>query len=137
MRYNPNTQKLFDIEDAGENNWLRIYCKNREVFEALPDCLTYTTIGDDEDVDAMRFIRRDGTGYAVAGVSIDRFEVLEETKMNCPCCGKTLVGEYDICDVCSWENDPIQLNNPDFQGGANQMSLNEAKRAYREGRKVR
>ena len=50
---------------------------------------------------------------------------------------KTLVGEYDICGVCSWENDPIQLNNPDFQGGANQMSLNEAKRAYREGRKVR
>ncbi|HIS84001.1 MAG TPA: hypothetical protein IAB50_00330 [Candidatus Faecivicinus avistercoris] len=77
MRYNPNTQKLFDIEDAGENNWLRIYCKNGEVFEALPDCLTYTTIGDDEDVDAMLFRLRDGSYREIAGVGIGHFEVLE------------------------------------------------------------
>ena len=77
MRYNPDVQKLIDIEAAGENNWLRIFCKDSEVFEAWPDCLTYTTIGGDEDVDAMLFIRRNGTGYTVAGVDIDHFEVLE------------------------------------------------------------
>ena len=59
-----------------------------------------------------------------------------QNKIKCPCCGKTMVEEYDICNVCSWENDPIQLDQPDFQGGANQMSLNEARQAYREGRKV-
>ena len=25
----------------------------------------------------------------------------------CPVCGKTHVAEYDICDVCGWENDPV------------------------------
>lgn len=48
--------------------------------------------------------------------------------MVCPVCGKYLfaeVGDYDICPVCNWENDPIQSDNPDFSGGANVMSLNE------------
>ena len=47
-----------------------------------------------------------------------------------------MVEEYDICDICLWENDPIQLDEPDLEGGANQMSLNEARQAYHEGRKV-
>ncbi len=77
MKYNPDTQKLVDIEKAGEDHWIRVYCKDGEVFEAIPDCMTYVTIGDDEDVDAMSFILRDGSGYDVGGVEIDRFEVLE------------------------------------------------------------
>lgn len=61
----------------------------------------------------------------------------EETNMiKCPCCGKTYVTEYDICDVCDWENDPVQLWNPDLSGGANQMSLIEARIAYQKGEKV-
>ena len=48
----------------------------------------------------------------------------------CPCCGKTLVDEYEICDVCDWENDPVQLAKPDYAGGANKMSLNEERKAY-------
>lgn len=55
----------------------------------------------------------------------------------CPCCGKTLVGEYDICSVCGWENDPVQLAHPDFAGGANHMSLQEARRAYANGQEVK
>ena len=58
------------------------------------------------------------------------------TEMKCPCCGKTFVTEYDVCEVCFWENDPIQLRKPDFRGGANQMSLNEARIAYSKGEKV-
>lgn len=77
MNYNPDVQKLIDIESAGANNWFRIYCKNGKVFEAWPDCWTYVTIGDDEDVDAMLFVQRDGTLKEVGGVEIDRFEVLE------------------------------------------------------------
>jgi len=48
----------------------------------------------------------------------------------CPCCGyKTLSdspGSYEICHVCFWEDDQVQLLNPWFAGGANQPSLIEA-----------
>ena len=46
----------------------------------------------------------------------------------CPVCGRTVfeqVGKYEICEVCGWEDDPVQLADPDFAGGANKLSLNE------------
>ena len=58
-------------------------------------------------------------------------------KIKCPCCGKSLVDEYDICEECLWENDFQQLKNPDLRGGANEMSLNEAREAYRNGKEVK
>ena len=54
----------------------------------------------------------------------------------CPCCGRHYFEEkdaYEICPVCGWEDDPLQRREPDFGGGANSMSLNEAREAYREG----
>lgn len=57
----------------------------------------------------------------------------------CPCCEKHSfyeMGGYEICPVCNWEDDPVQSKKPDLAGGANQMSLNEAREAYRQGRKV-
>lgn len=59
-----------------------------------------------------------------------------DQKIKCPCCGKAYVGLFDICDVCGWENDDLQLENPDFSGGANKMSLNEAKKVFEQGGKV-
>lgn len=59
------------------------------------------------------------------------------SKIECPCCGKTQVGEYDVCEECGWENDPVQLGKPDFPGGANHMSLNEARAAYAVGNPVK
>jgi len=35
-------------------------------------------------------------------------------------------GSYEICETCGWEDDPVQLNDPSFSGGANQMSLQQA-----------
>lgn len=55
----------------------------------------------------------------------------------CPCCGMTEVFDYDICENCSWENDPIQRDKPDLTGGANIMSLEEAKEAYKRGIEIR
>ncbi|MGF6344010.1 uncharacterized Zn finger protein (UPF0148 family) [Citrobacter sp. 506] len=58
---------------------------------------------------------------------------------SCPCCGKYEFpeeGSYEICPVCTWEDDPIQTEEPDYKGGANVMSLNEAREAFRQGRKV-
>lgn len=57
----------------------------------------------------------------------------------CPVCGnKTLeeLHEYDICTICWWEDDPVQFNDPTFTGGANKMSLNQAREAYKRGEKV-
>lgn len=48
----------------------------------------------------------------------------------CPCCGRLSiihVGTYEICEVCGWEDDPFQSENPDYPGGANELSLNQAR----------
>lgn len=55
----------------------------------------------------------------------------------CPCCGyKTLdekpPGTYDICEICFWEDDGIQFDNPDYKGGANHVSLREAQKNFLE-----
>lgn len=54
----------------------------------------------------------------------------------CPVCNKHDLEAFDICPSCGWENDTVQLCDPDFSGGANRMSLNEAKKAYKEGKVV-
>ncbi len=63
-------------------------------------------------------------------------EKLKQLKMlECPCCHeKTLTdgpGNYDICPNCGWEDDPIQRDDPDYTGGANEMSLNEAREIFK------
>ena len=60
----------------------------------------------------------------------------EDYKMYpCPCCGFLTLGEpppgtFIICHVCGWEDDAVQFDNQDFQGGANDLSLNEARSNY-------
>jgi hypothetical protein len=39
-------------------------------------------------------------------------------------------GSYDICPVCWWEDDLVQLRRPDMAGGANGPSLIEAQRNF-------
>ena len=56
-------------------------------------------------------------------------------KYKCECCGYyTLTEEppntYEICKVCYWEEDYVQNKDPNFPGGANNMSLNEARKNY-------
>lgn len=55
----------------------------------------------------------------------------------CPCCGFLTLSEdthetFEICPVCNWEDDDVQFNNPDFRGGANQESLNEARENFKK-----
>jgi len=48
----------------------------------------------------------------------------------CPCCGSSAIGEpgaYEICGICSWEDDPVQSEDPSYAGGANVESLNDAR----------
>jgi hypothetical protein len=37
---------------------------------------------------------------------------------------------YEICPVCFWEDDPVQNRDPEYAGGANHTSLNEARRNF-------
>jgi anaerobic ribonucleoside-triphosphate reductase len=53
----------------------------------------------------------------------------------CPCCGAKVIvepGNYEICKNCGWEDDPVQREDPNFKGGANAASLNEARAAWAE-----
>lgn len=54
--------------------------------------------------------------------------------MKCPVCGNNTFCEtnyeYDICKECFWEYDPVQVEDPDFPGGANVHSLNEYRLIY-------
>ena len=53
----------------------------------------------------------------------------------CPCCGyltfyETPSGTFKICPVCFWEDDNTQNENSNYEGGANGISLNQAKKNF-------
>jgi len=48
--------------------------------------------------------------------------------IKCPVCGQyefERKDDFDVCEVCEWENDGVQLSDPDYEGGANYVSLNQ------------
>src|SRR5947199_236274 len=54
-----------------------------------------------------------------------------------PCCGYYTLdeeppGTFLICPVCFWEDDNVQFSDHDYAGGANRVSLNEARKNFRE-----
>ncbi len=55
---------------------------------------------------------------------------MTKTLYTCPVCGFLTFaeppGSYDLCEVCGWEDDGVQLANPACSGGANCKSLMEA-----------
>ena len=59
---------------------------------------------------------------------------MNNTLHTCPCCGyKTLEespGNFEICPICYWEDDNIQLNDPHYEGGANKVSLYQAQKNF-------
>ncbi|MCO7262589.1 CPCC family cysteine-rich protein [Dickeya zeae] len=59
---------------------------------------------------------------------------MKENKLYpCLCCGNRTIGDtgnYEICSVCGWEDDPVQSRDPDFSGGANPSSLNRSKQVW-------
>jgi hypothetical protein len=50
----------------------------------------------------------------------------------CPACGFEVFdeppGSYDLCPICNWEDDGVQLRFPAMYGGANSESLFEYQR---------
>ena len=57
-------------------------------------------------------------------------------KYKCPCCSYYTLeepsGQYEICPVCFWEDDPKALEAPNIAFGANHISLKVAKMNFKE-----
>ncbi|MGW4383360.1 CPCC family cysteine-rich protein [Kitasatospora sp. NPDC004531] len=60
------------------------------------------------------------------------------TRRPCPCCGHLVFdaeddgpGSYEICPVCFWEDDLMQLRWPLSAAGANHIPLVEAQQNFR------
>lgn len=57
----------------------------------------------------------------------------------CPVCGRHEFehrGSLDICEVCGWQDDLIQELDPNEECCANQMSLNQAREAFKKGEEI-
>jgi hypothetical protein len=60
-------------------------------------------------------------------------------KHKCLCCDKETLnepGRWETCNICNWEDDPLMRVMPDYNGDGMDMTLNEARKAYKEGRKI-
>jgi hypothetical protein len=60
---------------------------------------------------------------------------MDPHKFPCSCCGyRTLKeappGTFQICPVCFWEDDDTQVRDLEYAGGANAVSLLEARRNF-------
>lgn len=57
-------------------------------------------------------------------------------KLACACCGYLTLdqerGDYEICDICFWEDCPVQFANPRFPVGPNHLSLLEAQTNFQQ-----
>ena len=57
----------------------------------------------------------------------------------CPVCGKFEFehdNDFDVCEVCHWQNDGVQNDDPDYFGGANWMTLNKARANWEKHGKI-
>jgi hypothetical protein len=65
------------------------------------------------------------------------FENSANGKYYCKCCGySTLIeypnGTYEICEICFWEDDIYQSENPNAKIGPNRVSLIQARKNFEE-----
>lgn len=61
----------------------------------------------------------------------------ENKKYPCPCCGYGTLSEeppgtFEICPVCYWEDDNVQYDDPNYEGGANGISLHKARENFKK-----
>ncbi|MBQ7958079.1 MAG: hypothetical protein IJ279_08580 [Clostridia bacterium] len=55
----------------------------------------------------------------------------------CPVCKKHSFTEpFEVCPICRWINDVTQEEQLDLRRCGNIMSLNEAKKAFKEGKEI-
>lgn len=62
---------------------------------------------------------------------------MKNSNTYCPCCGifdheERMGNTFLICPICDWEDDGVQLDDPDYEGGANTLSLNQAREMFKK-----
>jgi hypothetical protein len=58
-------------------------------------------------------------------------EVLLMTDVVCPVCGQyVFTEEFELCLVCDWQYDKIQIKDPDYWGGLNKLSINDFRKEW-------
>ncbi len=124
--YLTNDDKPFTCDDVLH----RLYNLDYRESSALLTMLTR------EDHFCETFYERYDAGEydAVINHMIEFIESIEP--ILCPICGQYEFdeeGDYDICEICFWENDPLQNEDHDYAGGANVLSVNEYKEKYEKG----
>lgn len=89
--------------------------------------------------DATDWTVRDGLLELSKLIDLHHSEVSRlnpDERYPCPCCGYLAFveppGSYDICPICFWEDDIVQLRWPDFPGGANRPSLIDSQINYQD-----
>lgn len=70
--------------------------------------------------------------FSANNMRVILFNNISFDKYKCPCCGiydyeEEVGGTYLICPICGWEDDAIQLHEPNYIYGANKYSLNESR----------
>jgi len=60
---------------------------------------------------------------------------MKDPRHACPCCGYLTLsaeppGTFEICPVCFWEDDDVQFRDVTCTGGANEVSLVDARRNF-------
>jgi hypothetical protein len=51
----------------------------------------------------------------------------------CAVCGlHEIAYDFDICPICGWQDDLLQNVEPDFTGGANELSLHQYKETWKK-----
>ncbi len=56
-------------------------------------------------------------------------------ELQCPCCDYFSLGErggYEICPICFWEDDGIDLGNIDEHSGPNHISLRQGRQNFEQ-----
>lgn len=52
----------------------------------------------------------------------------------CQCCGYNIISSppisFEICEICFWQNDAFQNENPNDSGGPNNISLIQARKNF-------
>lgn len=54
-------------------------------------------------------------------------------ELQCPCCDYFTLskrGEYDICPICFWEDDGLDIDQPDQYSGPNHKTLREGRKDF-------
>jgi hypothetical protein len=79
----------------------------------------------------------ESSGYPMTEHYLEKMHKFAFNAFDCPVCGNDCFaeeGDFDVCGNCGWENDPIQRRDHDYCGGANELSVNQAKAKWNKER---